>query len=268
MASLLLTNLNLLHMLLSLFRWHKSWWGNRNAYDFLMEAEARMDGEWAYMKVLRLRWLGCALGETKCDIFAPSGFWNALAAMQQKALAMHFLSSKERAAVGRNSSYSWLERAGGPAAISCDHSGQAFRSNGIIFIPVEQCMKTRGSGQKVLIFRSFDRVSDSVMQMHQKADGKFEFDIDIPSSGEYMFSARVVTVHSEQQPLRILIIGNGCAAGAEYSIDVPYTGGKWEMTSPVKVTLLRGRHRFNFSRDTDSLGISIRYFQLVPTFSS
>jgi len=248
--------------------WHKSWWGNRNAYDFLMEAEARMIGGWSYIKVLRLRWLSCALGEKKCDIFSPSGFWSALAAMQQKALVMNYSFPRERVAVGQNSRNIWFERANSVAWTS-DHdpSAQEFCRNRSIFVPIEDCRMVQGSGQKVLVFRSFQKVGTSLMQMHQKADGKFEFDIDISSPGEYMFSARVVTVQNEQHPLQLSVTGNG-SFSTEYCIDIPYTRGKWKTTPPIKIMLSRGRFTFKFSRDVNSLGMSIRYFQLDPIFLS
>jgi len=93
----------------------------------------------------------------------------------------------------------------------------------------------------------------------------FEYVIEVPETGQYELTARVVTPSWKQN---LLFSVND---GKSVNIDLPYTLGMWESTKPVKISLKPGKNHLRFFREERQLedardkGISIRDFTLKPT---
>ena len=244
--------------------WHTSWWGKRNAFDFLAEAEARMNTQADYMKVIRMQCLSVALGETDCSIFDLDGFWGALAIMQQKAFARDFNESKEvwEQIAAHSNKEKWSKR-----TVSTDSLQVCPKlSKSSIIIDPSSIEKIRGSGNNVVIMKSFENGSPSLhgQQVLLRADGRFKFTVKVAESKSYLLSAYVVTVHAHQHPLNIEIHGpNNQKSSAKLAI--PYTVGEWQVTTePSHVFLTKGTNDLMFTRERDSHGVAFKRFELVP----
>ena len=73
-------------------------------------------------------------------------------------------------------------------------------------------------------------------------------------------SARVVTANNNQQ---LVVSAND--AGAEATMDMPFTVGKWQDCEPVTLTLKKGENALRFSRSKPpQYGLAIKSFALKP----
>ena len=95
----------------------------------------------------------------------------------------------------------------------------------------------------------------------QGTKSRFEYVINVPRSGTYALTARVVTNNYDQ---RLNVSAND--DGPEVRITLPFTSGQWMETEPVKLTLKEGANTLRFLRnDPPQAGIAVKAFTLTPT---
>lgn len=88
----------------------------------------------------------------------------------------------------------------------------------------------------------------------------FEYTVDVPESGPYDLTARVVTVNDHQR----LNVSVG-DSGSKSVLELPFTLGMWQESRPVTLNLEAGENRLKFWRDRPpQYGISVREFTLTP----
>jgi len=87
-----------------------------------------------------------------------------------------------------------------------------------------------------------------------------EYEFNVPKAGTYTLTAKVVTVNYDQH---MSVSANG--SDAEVSIAMPFTGGTWQESTPVTVSLKEGTNVLRFSRtDPPQYGLAIKSFTLKP----
>ena len=94
----------------------------------------------------------------------------------------------------------------------------------------------------------------------QGVKSRFEYKINIPKSGTYALTARVVANNYDQ---KLIISVNG--GTSEVAMMMPFTCGRWKDSEPVKLTLKEGENTLSFSRNNPpQAGIAIKSFALKP----
>lgn len=94
----------------------------------------------------------------------------------------------------------------------------------------------------------------------QRRHSCFQYAINVPRSGKYSLTARVVT-NNYNQKLAVSVNGEE----HEVSIVLPFTCGQWKDSEPVTLTLNEGGNTLHFSRsDPPQAGIAIKLFTLKP----
>jgi formylglycine-generating enzyme required for sulfatase activity len=88
----------------------------------------------------------------------------------------------------------------------------------------------------------------------------FEYTINAPKAGTYALTALVVTNNYNQT---INVLANG--EGADVSMALPFTCGKWKDSDPVTITLKQGENNLQISRiNAPQAGIAVKSFTLKP----
>ena len=92
----------------------------------------------------------------------------------------------------------------------------------------------------------------------QKLKTSFEYEINAPKSGSYSLTALVVT-NKHSQKLTVAV------NGGKQQINLPFTVGKWQNSTAVKVKLKQGKNTLHFYRDKPpQKGIAVKSFTLKP----
>ena len=238
--------------------WKYSTWEGRPGPDFHLESQARAYPE-DFIKVLRARWIGDALGEQKANPAKPGtgGFWNRLALTLEQAIVAE-AKPVEVALAGED-----LAEASEPskpeAVVSVNMDVEDGRISlspgGLVSIPAAACSYPTNSTRKIVFMKSFR----GGMQLNCSKGGVFEYAIQLPAAGKYELTARVVTVHKG------LTLGlQTDKGGGTVNVPLPYTLGKWQETAPVTVTLDKGMNTLRFAGGKDDIGLAIKEFTLKP----
>lgn len=248
--------------------WEVSYWDDRTGLDFLLEAQARSQPQ-GYMKVLRAQWIGDSLGEKKVDSFKPGtgGFWNALALNESRSVVA---TAKPRGGdvvgqeLGEKFESTQAQEVMSTPIAPADKK-IVVDSAGVITIPAVACSKPTRNSADVEFMKSFLggmqlRCNWQWPQKNGKAPEGFEYTVNAPAGGAYLLTARIVTVHKENQHLLLT------PSGAQQPIDlaIPYTAGMWKTSDPVQITLLKGSNLLHFARPVPSKGLTIKDFTFTP----
>jgi len=87
----------------------------------------------------------------------------------------------------------------------------------------------------------------------------FEYTINAPKAGTYALTALMVANNYNQT---LTVSAND---GAEVSMALPFTCGKWKECEPVTLTLKQGENTLQFSRiNPPQAGIAVKSFTLKP----
>ena len=253
--------------------WGAGWpwadWNDRIGLDFELSSQARWYPK-LFMKALRARWTGWALGEPKQDRLVPGtgGFWFALANCEERAIVA---SGKPTRVIP---TLAELEKQYGPtqaqklASTPVPASARQVSADraGVIHVPAAACSNPTRSEEGVLFTKSFL----GGMQMHYaKAyeDGRrwktahvsLEYHVDAPHAGPYRLVAKFVVMKLTQH---LLVTVNNAQTPSE--ITLPWTNGMWQTTKPVAVTLKKGPNVLVFSQPKDFHSVTLKDFTLVP----
>jgi len=242
--------------------WGKGTVNDNCDLDFLAHTQARNTDE--FIEVLRARWIALALGENKAFGFheAASGFWNGVALYRQRAI-IEEASAVALAAVGTDigeANESKEKDAVQTLTISEADKKISIGQDGVITIPAVACSKPTSSTEKIVFMKSYL----GGMQLHYNRLGEkaedFEYTIDVPESGSYELSAKVVTTSADQH---LLVSVND--AKEPQNIAAPFTVGMWDLTPPVRIMLVKGQNVLRFSRGGENIkGLTIKEFTLTP----
>jgi len=94
----------------------------------------------------------------------------------------------------------------------------------------------------------------------QGTKSRFEYKVAAPRAGKYTLAACVVTTNSDQ---RLIVAVND--ADAEVVMEMPFTVGTWQNSTPVTVTLKEGENTLRFWRNRPpQSGLAIKDFTLTP----
>lgn len=241
--------------------WGWGWTTFGEDTDFLASTQARKS-EQNYLQVLRAKWAGSVLGETKTFGFhdEATGFWNGVALYQQRKIVEE---SKAVALAAVGTDIGEANESKEKDVVETVTLSEADRrivvgQNGVITIPAVACSKPTAATEKIIFMKSFL----GGMQLHHGRNGApedFEYIIDVPAAGKYELSARVVTTSSDQH---LLVAANDAKEPAD--IAVPFTIGMWDKTPPVEVSLVKGPNVLRFSRKDPVKGLTIKDFTLTP----
>ena len=217
--------------------------------DFLLTTQARRSPA-DYLEVLRAQWVARALGEPNVDSKkGTGGWWHTLALYKKQVIAAE-TKSAPLAALGAelgeaNETAETKARAVAKATATDADKKIAVGSDGAITIPAAAC----GGGNQLV---------KSFLGGHQMICGEpVSCEVDVLRAGKYALTARVVTVHNEQQ---VQLTQNN--AKTPVDIVIPYTCGMWEKTKPVEITLVKGKNVLSVSKPTTSF--AIKDFTLTP----
>jgi hypothetical protein len=93
----------------------------------------------------------------------------------------------------------------------------------------------------------------------QGTKSRFEYNINVPRSGKYSLTARVVTANYNQQ---LVVSAND---EPQVTMTMPFTVGKWRASEPVTLTLKKGANTLRFLRcKPPQKGLAIKSFALKP----
>jgi hypothetical protein len=245
--------------------WGSGWTKTRYGQDidFLATTQARATGD-HFLRVKRAQWVGDVMGEKPVYglLGGDPGFWYAVSLDTQRAL-IDAAKAKTLDAVGQdiaeaNETREKVEVA--KVAITEEDRAITVAADGTITIPAAATSAPTRSTGKILFL-------DSALggkQLHYSRNGgaqHFEYEFDVPRSGSYQLSARVVTPSWQQI---LVVTPNGAAKPVE--IELPHTVGAWSQTEPVEVELVAGRNvlRFGHRSTGEAKGFSVRDFTLKP----
>jgi formylglycine-generating enzyme required for sulfatase activity len=94
----------------------------------------------------------------------------------------------------------------------------------------------------------------------QGGKSRFDYQVNVPRSGTYVLTARVVA-NNYNQKLTVSVNGDK----PEVTMPLPFTCGNWQQCEPVKLALKAGENTLHFSRnDPPQAGIAIKSFTLKP----
>jgi len=237
------------------WRLHKN-----NGLGFLLESSCRMHPE-SFLKVLRAQWIADALEEGETPISGlGGGFWNTLAYYKQLRI-VEDARIAEVAIAGED--IGEANESAEEDEIVGFQPGEADKAvvtgdDGSIMIPAAACYSPRESTSKVLLMKSWDEGA----QIHYgRLGGRPElikYRIELPAAGEYELSAKVATVSLDMEMIARI------NRDEPLSIAMPYTGGMWEMTEPIRVKLEAGRNTISFTARAPHRGVSIKSWHLKP----
>ena len=243
--------------------WQWSWWDHekvkRSGTNFVLETQAREQAV-AYMKVLRAQWISAALSEPFFSdrMNMAGGFWSALAHHQTVAIVAGG-PSKELGPLGQE--LGEVDESKAEQKAEKVQSSEADRkiligADGRITIPAAASSKPTASKGHITFMKSFP----DGQQVHFRAGrDPIEYTVDVPKAGKYQLSAKVATLQDDQTMM--LTVND---EKTSVSMPVPYTVGLWKQTTPLEVTLAKGRNVIRFVRPDKSRGVSIKEFTLLP----
>jgi len=229
-----------------------SWWDKdgpaMSGNQFLQETQARVDTE-GFMKVLRARWISTILGEQAWNDRrnVAGGFWSRAGLYQERIIASN---AKALGPLGQElAEANEREQQLRSAAVS-DADRQVRIENGVMIIPSVAHSKSSG---KSAAMKSFG----DGMQLHMLGGFNAEYQVELPADGKYEIVANVATVQTGQ---KLNISANG--VGSPPEIDVPYTIGMWEYTTPVILDLKQGANTIRVELLQGSRGVTVKDFIL------
>jgi hypothetical protein len=243
--------------------WSFAWCGPQGGLDFLLDSQAREHPE-DYMQVLRVQWVGDALGEEDVSIRhygKGGGPWNALAFYKKKAIVddakVEALELTGGMKLGESDELLGDEKAKG-IEIPEEDRKIAVGKDGVITIPVAACSKPANSTDKVSFMKSWDGGT----QVHYARLGNrpelLKYRFEVPAAGKYALNARVATVAMNQGWLVRM------NRAKPVNVDLPYTKGLWEETKSLTIELSEGRNTLSLTCRAPNRGVSIKEFTLTP----
>lgn len=248
---------------------------------FSLESMARENPD-EYLKALRCLWVGDALGQDRIHgrQSGTGGFWHALALNKRRAIAADLWPDKgEKRPVWVENVFALTEdykrpsEKGDPLVqVSIGEEDRRIdtAADGTITILAASCVSPKESSGKVLFMNS--RLGG--IQLHYKRKGPQEnmvYEVEVPKAGEYVLSAKVVTVGRDQS-LDLKVNDEP----EMIKLPLHFAMGEWVDSAPVTIALKQGVNTLSFTRvqpekyggrvwtqsGPDFGGVSIREYKL------
>ena len=233
--------------------------------DFLAITQARATGA-SFLSVKRAQWLGDVMDEPRVWglLSGKPAFWNGVSLYTQRGI-IEGARSKTLAAVGEdigeaNETREKVEIV--QAAISDRDREIHVKDDGAIHVPAAATSKPTKSTGKIVFM-------ESVLggkQLHYGRNGgdqDFEYTFDVTDPGTYAMTMKIGTP-SWTQKLRVSTNGD-----EPVDLELPFTVGRWDVTSPAQVRLAKGKNVLRFSRagiphEVAKKGFSLQQITLTP----
>jgi len=250
---------------------------------FRLDQMARKNPD-EYLEALRCSWIGEILGQKRVDgmVSGTGGFWPALALNKKRAIvsdawpdyagkrvpwmedAFALIEKDERR----------TEQSSSPVSVEIGEEDRRIHvgDSGLMTIPAAACVSPVEDTAKILFMRS--RLGG--LQLHYKRKGSpetFVYEVNVPQAGDYLLSAKVVTINRGQS-LQLELNGRD----VPIDLPLPYTIGSWADSAPITIPLVKGKNTLSFTRAVPEQfgklvwsrsgpeygGVSIRSFALQP----
>jgi hypothetical protein len=225
--------------------------------DFLATTQARATGA-HYLRVKRAHWIADLMGEKRVwglEGKAEPGFWNGIALNTQRAL-IEAADAKTLEAVGEDiaEASDTKEKIEIVEVEITDDDRKIREEDGVIRIPAAATDASRGI--------QFMDSSLGGKQLHygRGSNAEFEYAFQTRTKGKHALVARLATP-SWKQSFDVTVNGDEVVP-----MPLPHTVGLWGTSEPIAVELKNGRNTLRFKRtaDSNSKGITIKEFKLVP----
>jgi len=202
-----------------------------------------------YIKACRADWVSSMLGEEKVKGMEPdkaAGTWSTLAVNKRRAIVDAFdpppapvkLDPTKPRPVNNQGYPERLAKIVVPGELKkTSTDGQ-----GALHVPAVACTSPTTNTAKIV----FMKTREGGMNLHYKRWEMTEpliYAIEVPATGRYALSAKVVTVNRDQF---FLVAAND--AKEPVRMEMPYTVGKWGTTASVTVSLAKGMNKLSFNR--------------------
>ena len=266
----------------------------RNGLDFEEETKARMNSCPCdyYEKLTLLECLADSMGEQIEYEINPDKIWRSLSLVQRRIFALQKTPAKHNNNAVSKEKVEQINNAGGKQKVDNNNlqpmleNEEPFQdpSSGCFIIPAASC--TTPPSKSLLIMPSFSggsqiHLAAQSVYLNNDQGGFLEYEIpSIIPAGSYNLSCRMVNVHQKQMPLQLTIenfekkkdqyVRSHCDVWVHrevknIDIDVQYTIGNWETTTPVLVQKLQPGSVLTFTRGEPCHGLSIKEFILEKT---
>lgn len=266
----------------------------RNGLDFEEETKARMNSCPCdyYEKLTLLECLADSMGESIEYEINPDKIWRSLSLVQRRIFALQKTPAKRNNNAVSKEKVEQINNAGGKQKVDNNNlqpmleNEEPFQdpSSGCFIIPAASC--TTPPSKSLLIMPSFSggsqiHLAAQSVYLNNDQGGFLEYEIpSIIPAGSYNLSCRMVNVHQKQMPLQLTIenfekkkdqyIRSHCDVWVHrevknIDIDVQYTIGNWETTTPVLIQKLQPGSVLTFTRGEPCHGLSIKEFILEKT---
>jgi hypothetical protein len=220
--------------------WKVAFWEDRCGLDFQLETQARqaLENDATYLKkVMRLEWVAFLHNEEKKSVWdtflpSPSSPWLALSLMQRKRLVNDMASTPRatRSTLSHNKIQTLLDKSVGQETI-----GFRFNNSGsVIIIPAASTSKPTKETEKIFFPKSFLGGRQLLLTVDSSVEYTLASDMLPDTPKRYKLTLRLCTVHRHEDPLLLTISSDSKIIGdSVVLVDIPYTMGMWEETSPV-----------------------------------
>ena len=241
-------------------------WGGRGSIDrygrdlhFLASSQAR-EHEKEFMRVKRAQWIGDLMGEKRVFGFHDQNqepqFWYAVSVAEQNRI------NHGKKTVPQYSMPAPTPTKPAPASAS----EITVDANGVITIPAVATkipadnIGSAGWGKMNVV--SFMESELGGMQLHYSRYGTtqaLEYTFEAPKAGTYELTSRMIPTRWD---MSFLVSAN---AAAPVTLPMPYNGGLWDTSEPIKIELKAGSNTLMLTRPEDMRkGVSIKDFTLTP----
>ncbi|MGC8553558.1 MAG: hypothetical protein ACP5O7_11935 [Phycisphaerae bacterium] len=252
--------------------WDWIFWNQRSGLHFLLESQARAYPK-KFMRVLRARWIGSALGEQKPDLrsYGTGGYWFAIADCEEREI----IASGKPTYVTPSAAH--LAEHNGPtlaqklAAAEVPSSALeiSVAANGVITIPAAAYRGHAGMVPGLTSMKSFSGGMQIYYHCSQPAGKKhhpFQYIVKATRPGTYEIMAKYNSIKPTEY--LNLTVNHG---SAPVTMTMPWTNGMWQVTKPVKVNLVKGENTLTFNRGKMTgyhargiFAVSLKKFVLTP----
>lgn len=252
--------------------WDWIWWNQRSGLHFLLESQARAYPK-KFMRVLRARWIGSALGEQKPDLrsYGTGGYWFAIADCEEREIVASGKPTYVTPSLTQLAKLNGLTLAQKLAATEVPSSAMEISeaANGAITIPAAAYSGHTGVVPGVTSMKSFSGGMQIFYHCGQPAGKKhhpFQYVVKVNRPGTYEITAKYISVKPTEY--LNLTVNNGSAPA---TMTMPWTNGMWQVTKPVKINLVKGENTLIFNRGKMTgyhargiFTLSLKAFVLTP----
>ncbi|MFU8893646.1 MAG: hypothetical protein ACNA8L_08460 [Luteolibacter sp.] len=242
--------------------------------NFLASSQARAD-EGAFMRVKRAQWIGALVGEApKPGFITPAMmnrnnnnsrrnaaepkpiFWNELALYEQQRIVTKLHAAGKQTVPNVSSSVAMASGATGKVTV--DGAGIITIPSAATSSPLQDTFMQMRSGPKETVDFIQDMSGATILHLsrYSRPEDTFEYTFDAPKAGKYQLVAKVAT----PSPSRSLFVTANQAPAVE--LELPYTLGLWDSTSPIEIELQAGTNVLKFQGPAR---VTFDHFTLTPS---